>query len=235
MSLVPVGYPDFSRRSARSDQLLFDGFIGPAAPVSVTPLVSVAGTASLGVSAFGTAGNLVYSFAWFLDAAGLTFLASQNMHVMANGSFDGSIPCLGPYVRVAVTGVFGTEQHQFKLWTAWQPGPHSRDLDRIQLIAIDNVAVGAGAATTRNAAIVWPGTAVLNIRTALATFTVDMTARLADGTTPILGRWNNAGGLSQNHTIAVPMDAIRVTATNTTAAAGTISVFVTAAAFGPIL
>lgn len=234
MTLVEVGYPDYSRRAARSDQLLFSGFIGPGAAVSVTPILTVAGTAALGVSAFGSNGNLVYSFAWFLDEAGTIFLTSQNMHIMANGEFNGSIPCLGPYVRVAVTGIVGTEQHLFSMWTAWQPGPHSRDLDRIQLVAMDNVAVGAGAVFNRNASIVWPGTAILNIRTALATFTVDITARLSDGTTPILGRWNNSGGLSQNHEIAVPMDAIRVSATNTTGAAGNISVFVTAASFGPL-
>lgn len=234
MTLVEVGYPDYARRSARSDELLFTGFIGPGAASDVSPIVSVAGTAALGVSAFGSSGNLVYSFAWFLDSAGTIFLTSQNMNIMANGEFNGSIPCLGPYVRVATTGTLGTEQHLFSLWTAWQPGPHSRGYDKIQLIAMDNVAIGAGAVVNRNAAIVWPGTAILNIRTALATFTVDITARLSDGTTPILGRWGSAGGLSQNQEIAVPMDAIRVTATNTTAGAGTISVFVTAASFGPL-
>lgn len=233
-SLVEVGYPDWARRSARSDELLFTGSFGPGAGIDVTDIVSVAGTAALGVSIYGSAGNLVYSFAWYLDSAGTVFLTSQNLNVMANGEFNGSIPCLGPYVRVAVTGILGTEQHLFSMWTAWQPGPHSRGYDRIKLIEMDNVAVGAGATFNRNASIVWPGTAILNIHTALATWAVVVSARLSDGTTPILGRWGSAGGLSQNHEIAVPMEAIRVSATNNTGAAGNISVFITAASFGPL-
>lgn len=234
MSIVPTGYPDFSRRAARSDELLFDDEMGPGGNTMTTNALAVGGSSALGVNIFGLSGNMKYVIGWYLDDQFNTQLTTQQIHVMSASEFRGSIPCLGPFVDFTVTNSGGLDDHQVTLWTAWQPGPHSLEIGNSQIAVHNGVNVGAGASVTDNADFIWPGTAILNIRTALATFRVEVRARRYDGSTFTIGWWNQSGGLSQTHTIALPMNCISLIAYNDTAAAGLMYVYLQAASYGPI-
>jgi len=234
VSLVPTGYPDFSRRAARSDELLFDDEMGPAGNFMTTGALALSGSAALGMNLFGLSGSMRYTLDWYLDEALTTFLTSQNIDVMSASEFRGSIPTLGPFLEMSVTQSGALNDHEVKLWTAWQPGPHSLEVANSRVAAIDGVNVGAGATSTDNADFLWPGMAILNIRTALATFRVEVRARRYDGTTFTIGWWNQAGGLSQTHRIALPMNCVSLIAYNDTGAAGLMYVYLQAATYGPI-
>lgn len=234
MSIVATGYPDFSRRSARSDELLFDDEMGPGGNFTTTGALPLAGTSALGMNIFGLSGSMRYTLDWYLDETLNTFLTSQNIDVMSATEFRGSIPCLGPFLEMSVTAAGGLDDHEVKLWTAWQPGPHSLEIANSQIAVRDGVSVAAGGNSSDSADFIWPGTAILNIRSAVATFRVEITARRYDGTTFLVGKWNQAGGASQTHRIALPMNAVRLTVYNDTGAAGVIDAYVQAATYGPI-
>lgn len=234
MSLVPTGYPDFSRRAARSDELLFDDEMGPAGNFMTTGALAVAGSAALGMNLFGLSGSMRHTLDWYLDEALTTFLTSQNIDIMSATEFRGSIPCLGPFLELSVTQSGALNDHEVKLWTAWQPGPHSLEIGNSRIAAIDGVNVAAGGNSNDNADLLWPGQAILNIRSDVATFRVEIRARRYDGTTFRVGWWNQAGGTSQTHIVALPMNAISLTVYNDTAAAGNMYAFLQAATYGPV-
>lgn len=234
MSLVPTGYPDFSRRAARSDELLFDDEMGPAGNVMTTGVLAVGGSSALGVNIFGLSGNMKHTLDWYLDADQNTFLTSQRIDMMSASEFRGSIPCLGPFLELSVTQSGGLNDHLVTLWTAWQPGPHSLEIGNSLIAWRDAVTVAAGGSSTDNADFIWPGMAVLNIRSAVATFRVEVSARRYDGTTFIIGKWNQAGGTSQTHRIALPMNCVSLTVYNDTGANGVIDAYLQAATYGPI-
>lgn len=233
MSIVPLGFPDFARRSARSDELLYDAAIGPDEPNDQTDLFSVGGANSLGINAFGTSGALRYEFDWYMDAAQTFYLGTQIVHLSDGREFTGSIPCIGPYVQVTTFGPGGVGSHSFTLWTVFSSGPHSMEVASMQLVSRDGVNVAAGGNTSETSQVVWAGYATINIATALATWRVTVQARRYDGTLFNLYRFTQVGGLTQTHQIALPMQNVVVTFFNDTAGAGLAYVYLNGANFLP--
>lgn len=234
MSIVPTGYPDWSRRISHSDQLLFEDTIGPGVSRDATDAFPVAGVPAIGLRMAADTDDMRLDVDWYMDEAFGTFLATQSFHVHDGGEFSGSIPCLGPFVSVAAVGSTVNAFGSLKLWTTGRGGPHNLDADARQLLSADPINVGGGAAATITGYKIWPGISQISIRTTIATWAASLFAINYDGTTTALARWNNTAGQVINQQIATPAMQLRMTFTNTSGAAGDLYLYVNGMTWGPI-
>lgn len=234
MTLVPTGYPDFSRRSARSDELLFDGNLGTGAPQLATGVMSVAGSAAIGINAFALTDSHKLRITWYLDELGTIRLTRQHIHLRSATEYRGSIPCLGPFVEIESISDTLVSDCEFKVWTAWQAGPHDLEMSWSGLVVMDASPVLAMDNADSQSVVVWAGLAQLNFRTEIATFRVKLEGMRYDGTVAGLCWFDSTGGLAQNHMVALPAQNILVTFYNDTAVDGVVDLYVNAATYGPI-
>lgn len=234
MSIVPTGYPDFSRRISHSDQLLFEDTIGPGVGRNATDAFPVAGVPAIGLRMGGDTDHMRLDVDWYMDAAFATFLVTQEFHVRSTGEFIGSIPCLGPFVSVAATGSTANAFGALKIWTVGQGGPHDMSAAARQLLTANPVNVGAGAATDIFGTNIWPGISHFSLRTTIATWVASLFSIAYDGTLTGIARWNNTAGQAINQQIATSAQQLQLTFTNTSGAAGDVYAYVNGMTWGPI-
>lgn len=234
MTIVPTGYPDWSRRAARSDESIFQGWLGSAAPTKDTGIISVGGSSSIGVDILPQVGSARYQIYWWLDEAGTTYLTEHFIHVPAGTHFSGSIPCLGPFMQIYVDDTSALDYALVSVWTVWQPGPHGREVGDLRLAAFTNTPIAAGASASQTSAKVAPGMATLTIRSSVASFVVTVIAWRYDGTSFNIAMVDGNGGQSQSHLVSLPANKITLVINNTSAGAGNFWAYLVGATYGYI-
>lgn len=225
---IAHGYPDWTRQTPASDVLFIKESIGaPLAGVTRGPFF-VGATPAVGVyvNANGTGHQVALNF--YADQAGTQFLGTQSIDLSAAGVFfRGAIRVLGPWVKIAIAPFAAGNSIDLLAWAAPTPGTIFGTFDENVLVQA-NQAIGIGATVTLTAGRVHPGVAHLYAAQRAGIYTASVfTVNFAGGRTFVLRR-NMAAGEFFDEMIALGSGTPQVEIINTSGAAQTIDVHLTA-------
>jgi hypothetical protein len=179
------------------------------------------------------ANNASLSVTYYNDAAQTQFIAQQAVDVAPGVNFGQSMPCLGPYMVVALTARGGGITYNLFVFSVGGP---VMDMSGVSteniLITQDVLTVGAGATVDTNAIRVWPGQAFWYVTSGAATWSARLQSVDGGGTVRTL---DLADQLAQKNTrhVFLPATPVRIRINNPTAAAQDFAFTLTARIFVP--
>lgn len=220
---VSHGYPDFGRYVATADKELLNLNVADIDAQTNYGPVFVGDVPWLGIFFLSSGGAFTVQMRYGTQPNGTGILTTQSFTVESAGIALLSFPVGGPYLTLRVTpqainGVFNAQ-----VYTQHSPAPTDNS-DTSSNIVLSSVAtaVGAGATVTVTASRVFPGPAVWNVFTTLATWEAHVRSHTAGGSQTRLDTVNQAVA-QPSRMLYLPYEFVRVAFTNNTGAAGTFN------------
>jgi hypothetical protein len=226
---ISHGYPDFGRTLARAN-VIYHNFSDADIDASETLASRFCGDrAFLTFRFFAVTNHFNLRFEFWDSASGGSFLAVDIWSCRAGKFITGSIPVLGPWLRVVVAPSAVNSAYEFRVYGTDAPyWPDTGSSFNNNLYAQDGISIGAGATRTDNFALIWPGPATWHAASTAASWTSYLEAIDDVGTTSIIDRATQVqDGPGNRRLVYLPRALCRVRTTNNDASARTFFLFVT--------
>lgn len=221
MTFTQTGYPDYSRRSARVDQELYSGNIGPGAASNTTGVLATAGARAIGIDDVAVNGIVTITITWYLDQAKTVMLTTQYIAVNQNGDFDHSIPAHGPFLEITAVSGAANGYATLRVWTSDIPGPHNLSFVKTALVYVNAQPIAAGGSYFLYNTVTWPGSASVYIHASTANFNARLEYLDHNAVARLIQGWYGADGTTQRGVIGLPAAGLRLVINNTDVAAQT--------------
>lgn len=217
---VSHGYPDWFRVSSRADKLYSNSSTTNTAVAVILFSAFVGDVNYVGARLFMTTNPATFEFNFYADEGQTVLCGQLNVDVAAGGSFIGSLPVAGPFMRVRrlLVGVLANTT----TWTVYEAASlfhadHGLPYGNI-LLSQDNTAIGAGVTATLDTTRTWPGEAHVYATMNAVSWNADIYSRDRAGTNRLLARLDQSTG-SQPALIFLPATPVRLVITNNDASA----------------
>lgn len=227
----PHGYPDWNRVSAAVDTLILNtgATVTAASPTNYDGgFVGNYNAIGFFMNNTGQVHNVEFQF--FEDAAFTVSFTTYEVITNANATIARRIiPVLGPYLRVSVgTPVLGGT-HNIRVWSAQRPAiPDGGNAQDNVLISRTAQNIAAGAAETRNAQVVYPGSAMWTVTSSSTAWRARLEAVTTTGTFVVIDSMEGGIGQTDSHLVFLPFAAVRVVYTNNGALAANYDTYLLA-------
>lgn len=221
---VTHGFPDWARQTPAVD-VIYERIDVPDidALTSYGPYF-VGATPHVGVLFGATTNNFDASFSFFADEALTLSLADVHLEIRQGQTAPQVIPAYGPWLRVNVVPSAANGSFFMRLWATPVPGRPMRDSARDNMLVSQTATnIGAGATSTFSPSRVWPGPAVWSVDTAAATWTAVLSTISPSGTVRLIDAMRN-GASPTSRGVYLPNASLQLAVTNTTGAAATFNV-----------
>lgn len=221
---VQHGYPDYQRNTPATDVMyIFD--VGVANANITYPIQFVGLTPNVGVVLISITQRARLDLFFYADAAGTSLVGIQRVATNANGNFQGTVQCLGPFCKPVLNPGVTPLSYQFRLFATPGAGiQQNGDQDNI-LISQFNTAIGAGVTLTFDALVTWPEEASFLYAQTAGTWNGSILAVDFDATATRIHAWDSTWGQATQGLIKLPAGNARIVIHNTSASAQVCSAF----------
>lgn len=160
---VPTDFPDYARQYATANKV-YNVEVATAVNGSVTRGPYFVGDVSYVAHRLQTTGvNASVAIDYYGSASLTQFIAQQTISAAPTALFGQSLPVLGPWMFITLTG-FGAASVNYFVFSSAGPVLNMNTGETANiLVNADVAAIGAGATVNLPCGQVWPGEAVWNI------------------------------------------------------------------------